>query len=174
MVNHFHRFVPAMKFLPPIVTAHGLTFHANHVDGYYYARPGVQTQYGSQVEKMLNEHKIGDVRARFMCVPGGNATVVGVHCYRESDTIVGYETFVPYRTIARAPCLTEGQEKQKLVEEGDRSLKELRRELACCTGGVATCCCCPCNTIAVCCAQEVVTEEILYVSDQFDPIEKPF
>jgi len=167
MVTHLHRYEPAMKYLPQTVTAHGLTFFANPTDGYYYMRPnGAPGGSGSQ---LFHDHKVGDVRARFMCVHEGDVTVVAVQCAKD-----GRETFVPYRPIPRAPCLTEMQGRQKLIEEGDRPLKDLRRETACCTGPMATCCCCPCNTIACCCTGEIITEEILYVSDALDPPEKPF
>lgn len=167
MVNQFHKFEPAMKHLPAIVTAHGLTFHANQQDGYYYMRPSAASSIPGF--RLFTEHHVGDVRVRFLCVPEGLATVVGVQCKKG-----GVETFVPYRTIPRSPCTTEVQERQKLIEEGEKPLPDLRHEMACCSGGVGTCCCCPCHTIACCCTSEVVTEEIFYVSDQFDPIEKPF
>ncbi|CAE8582084.1 unnamed protein product [Polarella glacialis] len=39
---------------------------------------------------------------------------------------------------------------------------------------MATCCCCPCNAMLCFASQEVVTEEIFFVSDALDPPEKPF
>lgn len=168
MVSSFHKFEPAMAYLPPTVSAGGLTFHANQQDGYYYARPGVPVGRLRQAA-LFSEHQVGDLRARFIVVPETDATVVAVQCPRDE-----HESFVPYRVIPRAPCLSEHQERQKLIEEGDRPLKDLRGETACCTGGVVTCCCCPCNALAICCKTEVVTEEIFHVSDQLDPIDKPF
>mmetsp|Transcript_49780 Transcript_49780/g.115546 ORF Transcript_49780/g.115546 Transcript_49780/m.115546 type:complete len:612 (+) Transcript_49780:111-1946(+) len=167
MVNLFHKFEPAMKHLPSRVTAHGLTFYANTEDGYFYMRPSAAPSVNPA--RLFHDHQVGDVRVRFMCVPEGNATVVAVQCKKD-----GCESFVPYRTIPRAPCITDVQERQKLIEEGERPLKDLRREIACCSGGVSTCCCCPCNTIACCCTSEVITEEIFFVSDRLDPVEKPF
>eukprot|EP00421_Protoceratium_reticulatum_P065756 CAMPEP_0168410946 /NCGR_PEP_ID=MMETSP0228-20121227/27952_1 /TAXON_ID=133427 /ORGANISM="Protoceratium reticulatum, Strain CCCM 535 (=CCMP 1889)" /LENGTH=414 /DNA_ID=CAMNT_0008424687 /DNA_START=54 /DNA_END=1294 /DNA_ORIENTATION=- len=167
MVNALHKFEPAMRHLPSTVTAHGLTFFANQEDGYFYMRPNASPL--TPPAKLFTAHQVGDVRARFMCMPEGEATVVAVQCKRDFR-----ETFVPYRPIPRPPCITLSQEKLKLIEEGERPLKDLRRELACCTGGVSSCCCCPCNTIACCCTGEVITEEIFYVSDRLDPKEKPF
>lgn len=167
MTNSFHKFEPAMRRLPQTITAHGHTFFANPKDGYYYMRPSAASL--SPPARLFHDHQVGDVRVHFMCVPDCDATVVAVQCKKE-----GVETFLPYRTIPRAPCITDVQQREKLIEQGEGSLKDMRREIACCTGGVATCCCCPCNTIACCCGSEIVTEEIFFVSDQFDPVEKPF
>jgi len=168
MVNAFHRFEPALRRLPQTINAHGHTFFANSKDGYYYMRPSGPTM--SVPPRLFTDHQVGDIRVHFMCVPDCSATVVAVQCKKD-----GVETFLPYRTIPRAPCMAASLERAKLIEQGEGSLKDMRREIACCTGGgVATCCCCPCNTIACCCGTEIVTEEIFYVSDQFDPVEKPF
>mmetsp|Transcript_61206 Transcript_61206/g.148054 ORF Transcript_61206/g.148054 Transcript_61206/m.148054 type:complete len:528 (+) Transcript_61206:150-1733(+) len=161
MVNSFHKFEPAMRRLPSTITAHGHTFFANAKDGYYYMRPSASVL--NPAPRLFQDHQVGDVRVHFMCVPDCDATVVAVQCKRD-----GVESFLPYRTIPRV------QEREKLIEQGEGPLKDMRREIACCTGGVATCCCCPCNTIACCCGAEVVTEEIFFVSDQLDPREKPF
>lgn len=169
MVNSFHKFEPAMRRLPNVITAHGFAFYANTKDGYYYMRPSSSYVNPS---RLFVDHHPGDVRVHFMCVPDCDATVVAVQCNRD-----GVETFVPYRTIPRAPCITDLQEREKLIEQGEGPLKEMKREATCCTGGVggvATCCCCPCNTIACCCGSEIVTEEIFFVSDQHESREKPF
>ncbi|CAE7252394.1 PTAC2 [Symbiodinium microadriaticum] len=147
------------------VHAAGITFHANQQDGFFYGRPGFA---GNQVE-LFQKHQVGDLRVRFLCTPESDATVVAVQCQKDK-----LETFVPYRVVPQAPCDDERQERLKLVEEGDKTWREVRRDGNCCTGGVATCCCCPCNTLACLTSQEVVTEEIFYVSDSMDPPEKPF
>lgn len=165
MLKTFHRFEPAMKLLPQRVEAQGLTFFANPRDGYYYARPGLRS---FDSEALFADHQVGDLRVRFMCVPETDATVVAVQSHRDDR-----ETFIPYRAVRRNPCVEEWQARQTLIEEGDKSLRELRSETSCGTG-VASCCCCACNTIACLCAQEVVTEEICYVSDRLEPADKPF
>jgi len=170
MVNSFRRFEPAMQLLPQRIAAHGLTFFANQKDGYYYARPGFSLVRNPTLGGLFSKHEVGDVRVRFLCVPETNATVVAVQCQKDLD-----ETFVPYRPVCQGPCIDEGHARDYRVEAGFRPLKELRSETTCCsTGGCAGCCCCACNTIACICAQEVVTEEICYVSDSLDPIDMPF
>jgi len=182
ILSSFHRFEPAMRHLPTVVHAHGLAFFANEQDGYYYGRPstsaaslmakpgaGMAGFSTPRAAKVLTEHEVGDIRVRFMWVPEGEATVVAVQCDRD-----GAETFVPYRPVAQAPCITDFQSLQMQIDEGERPLKDFKASKSCCTEGVGGCCCCPCNTIACCCMQEVVTEEIFYVSDKLDPLEKAF
>jgi len=181
-LSSFHRFEPAMRHLPAVVHAHGLSFFANEQDGYYYARPSTSTanlmarsNYGmagfstASVAKILTDHEVGDIRVRFLWVPEGDATVVAVQCDRD-----GIETFVPYRPVAQAPCITDLEALQMQINEGERPLKDFKADKTCCTEGVGGCCCCPCNVIRCCCMQEVVTEEIFYVSDKLDPVEKAF
>jgi hypothetical protein len=90
------------------------------------------------------------------------------------------DTFVPYRAITFGCCTTEDQDKQRLIEEGERSLQEVKAadaDLAPCmeTNPVSkSCLCCPCNIIQRVCAKEVVTEEIYYVSPEHDTIGKVF
>lgn len=166
MVKSFRRFEPAMPMLPQTLTAHGMTFYANADDGFYYTRPG-QATLGVPAHApagLFGEPKVGDVRIRFLCVPEGEATVVAVQCEKEPGT----EGFVPYRPIPRAPCLSAYQERLNQIEEGERPLKEIQREISWSAG-----CCCCCNIIARC-TKETVTEEIMYASDKLDPIEKPF
>jgi hypothetical protein len=174
MLSRFQRFEPAIKHLPPTLTSRdGLTFFANQGDGYYYARPGASTSATGgkgMPPNLFTEPQVGDVRIRFLCVPEGDATVVAVQCEKEP----GVESFVPYRSITRPPCLTEIQERIRLIEEGDRPLKDTKRKATCCSSGVGACCCCPCNFIAFCAKEEVVTEEIFYISDRQDPMEKAF
>lgn len=171
MVKSFRKFELVAKRLPPKLTAHGLTWHANAKDGYYYARPGSSNQ-GDAVKSLFEEPQVGDVRARFLCVPESEATVVAVQCEKEP----GVESFVPYRPITRPPCLSNSQARTRLIEEGDRPLKDFRRQATCCAS--APCCAgcffCPCKILASICKEEVITEEIEYVSDKMDPIEKPF
>eukprot|EP00931_Biecheleriopsis_adriatica_P072756 TRINITY_DN47169_c0_g1_i1.p1 TRINITY_DN47169_c0_g1~~TRINITY_DN47169_c0_g1_i1.p1 ORF type:complete len:493 (-),score=106.01 TRINITY_DN47169_c0_g1_i1:38-1516(-) len=169
LLQNFTNFEPALQRLPSTVTAAGVTFYANPKDGFFYARPGFQAVSEVAKAELFKRHQEGDLRVRFLCVPSCDATVVAVQCHKD-----GQETFVPYRIVARPPCRTSELERLKLVEEGERPLQEIRRESTCCTGGVASCCCCPCNTIACFTAQEVVTEEIFYISDKLEPPEKPF
>jgi hypothetical protein len=175
MVKSFLKFEPAMPHLPSIVTAHGMTYFANTSDGYYYARPGLTAPAGSAIASagLFGEPQVGDVRVRFLCVPEGEATVVAVQCQKSH----GIEGFVPYRPIPRVPCFRSFHE--RLIEEGERPLEEFRREqrrACCCTssGPTSWACCCTCNAIANICSQEIITEEIMYVSDELDPREKPF
>jgi hypothetical protein len=173
MVSTFTKFEPAQRYLPPTVTAHGMQFFANK-DGYFYARPSQRSILGTR-KVGLGEPVVGDVRVRFMCVPQGTATVVAVHCEK-----AGTSTFLPYRPIPRGCCLTTYQERVRLLEEGSRSLPELRETssdmLPCLSSNrlLASCFCCPCSTIQSVCSKEVVTEEIYHVSEELDPIEKPF
>mmetsp|Transcript_27334 Transcript_27334/g.51159 ORF Transcript_27334/g.51159 Transcript_27334/m.51159 type:complete len:515 (+) Transcript_27334:79-1623(+) len=169
MLSHFHSFEPAMLRLPARVHAAGIAFFANPKDGFFYGRPGFTGDYELAQAHMFQTHQVGDLRVRFLCTPECDATVVAVQCHKDK-----LETFVPYRVVAQAPCDDEQQERLRLVEEGDKTLRELRRDGNCCAGGVVTCCCCPCNTMACFTSQEVLTEEIFYVSDRKDPPEKPF
>lgn len=171
MLSQFRAFQPAMARLPPKVTACGLTFFANPKDGFFYARPGRPGFQAVEIPKedLFNKHQEGDLRVRFICVPDSNATVVAVQCHKD-----GAETFVPYRTVARGPCSTESQDRTKLIEEGGRSMKEGKRDATCLASGVMTCCCCPCSLVACFASQEVITEEIFYISDTLDPPEIPF
>lgn len=169
-VTRFHKFEPADKYLPKILNAHGLAFIQNPDDGYYYSRPGAALHRVAKTPDWVREHLVGDVRARFLCVAEGDATVVGVQCEREP----GVDGFVPYRSVPRAPCLTQERQRTILVEEGDRPLKDSRYETTCCTSGAAGCCCCACNVISGCCNQEVVTEEILWVHEGLAPAERAF
>lgn len=163
MAGAFQKFEPAMFMLPKTLIADGLTFLANADDGYYYARPWGNTKAKGCV---LTQHEVGDLRVRFLYAPETDATVVAVQCEKD-----GKETFVPYRPVAVGPCVEDAQAKELVVREGFRSHREMRRETSCCTGGM---CCCACNTIACICAQEVVSDEICYVSDRLDPVEEPF
>jgi len=173
MVRHLHKFEPAMPHLPDKLTAHlssKLVFYADRQDGYYYARPGAGPGTARSGPRPYTDHQVGDVRVRFMHVPETDATVVGVQCQRDSC-----DSFVPFRPISRALWDPGDIERQKLLEEGDRPFRDLKREASCCcTGGVASCCFCSCNAIAHCCKEEVITEEIFHVSDQLDPKEKAF
>ncbi|CAJ1434184.1 unnamed protein product [Effrenium voratum] len=166
MLTHFHSYREALQQLPKVVHAGGVAFHANPQDGFFYGRPGCP---GANL-KELEESKVGDLRARFLCTPNCDATVVAVQIHKESEN---RETFLPYRVVPIPPCNGEEQARLKIVEAGEKSLRDLRRE-ACCTGGVVTCCCCPCNTVACCTSQEVLTEEIFFISDSKEPKEKPF
>jgi len=155
------------------VEAFGLTFTANK-DGYFYGhpslRPGVITMADS-----FSEPVVGDLRVRFLCVPEGTATVVAVHCEKEEK-----DTFVPFRAIPRGCCSNEIQDRARLVEEGSRSLTELKitdEDMAPCMQSnrwALSCFCCPCTSIQRVCTKEVVTEEIYYVSEDEAAREKPF
>mmetsp|Transcript_96819 Transcript_96819/g.273610 ORF Transcript_96819/g.273610 Transcript_96819/m.273610 type:complete len:551 (-) Transcript_96819:70-1722(-) len=184
LVARFSRFVPAMSLLPDVLYVDDMTFHANRSDGFYYARP---TSRGSRHalristcfsgDDVTQNHCVGDLRARFLCVPDGDATVVGVQCCSGGD-----ETFVPFRALALGCCPSEADNRKRLAAEGSISLKEfLGQDVGLCLQGdkgqpmVPCCACCyPCTTIACFCNLEVVTEEILYVSDRIDPLEKAF
>jgi hypothetical protein len=173
MTQQFHKFEPAMQYLPPTLQACGVAFYANQ-DGYFYCRPrspGMFAKSGPTIEPMA-----GDVRVRFLCVPEGTATAVAVHC-----ETAGVDTFVPYRAIPRGCCSNDLSDRQRLIEEGSRSLQEIKyrdQDMAPCITSnrmTATCFCCPCSTInRVCTKGEVVTEQIYYVSEELDPIEKAF
>lgn len=168
MLSHFRGYEPAMERLPDMVQTCGITFYANPKDGFFYGRPWLRPSATAKAE-VLGRHQEGDLRVRFMCVPDCDATVVAVQCHKD-----GQDTFVPYRVVARGPCTNESQDRIKLVEEGEKPYKDYIRHDRCMTGGVATCCCCPCNTVACFTSQEVVTEEIFYISDSLEPAEKPF
>lgn len=173
MVEQFRKFEPAMRHLPPTVQACGLVFYANK-DGYFYSRPSMRSMWTSKGGPSV-EPMVGDVRVRFLCVPQGNATAVAVHC-NSGDR----DTFVPYRAIPRGCCSNESQDRLRLIEEGARSLQEVKlsdMDMAPCLtqkGMMTSCFCCPCSTISSVCSKEVVTEEIYYISEELDPIDKPF
>ncbi|CAK0880169.1 unnamed protein product [Prorocentrum cordatum] len=173
MVGHLRQFEPAMPHLPDTLTAHvpsNLVFFADRQDGYYYARPSAGPGAARRGPRPFTGHQVGDIRVRFMYAPETDATVVGVQCQKD-----GCDSFVPFRPISRPPWVQGDSERQKLIEEGDRPLRELRREASCCcTGGVASCCFCTCGAIAHCCQEEVITEEIFHVSGQLCPKEKAF
>jgi len=168
MLNQFRTYEPAMDLLPQIVRTCGITFYANPKDGFFYARPWLRPSAAAKAE-VLTRHEEGDLRVRFMCVRDCPTTVVAVQCNKD-----GLDTFVPYRVVPRGFCSNESQERIKLVEEGEKPFKDYVRHDRCMTGGVASCCCCPCNTVACFTSQEIVTEEIFYVSDSMEPREKPF
>jgi len=172
MTEQFGKFKPAMQLLPPTLQACGLVFYANK-DGYFYARPSQRSMWNSRGGPSM-EPMVGDVRVRFLCVPQGNATAVAVHC-----EMGGVDTFVPYRAIPRGCCTNESLNKQRLIEEGARSMQEVKedeQDLAPCITRnrmMASCFCFPCSTIQRA-TKEVVTQEIYYISEELDPIEKPF
>lgn len=173
MVEQFRNFEPAMPYLPPTVQAGGLMFYANK-DGYFYARPSMRSMWSTKAAPSI-EPVVGDLRVRFLCVPQGTATVVAVHCEKD-----GVSSFVPYRVIPRGCCSNELQDRQRLIEEGARSLDELSatdQDMAPCiaTNSMAvSLVCCPCSSIQRVCTKEVVTQEIYYVSEEHSPLEKPF
>lgn len=173
MVEQFKNFEPAMRYLPPTVQTCGLSFYANK-DGYFYSRPSMRSMWSTKAGPS-KEPVVGDLRVRFLCVPQGEATVVAVHCDKD-----GASTFVPYRPIPRGCCSSEMHDRERLIEEGTRSLEELKAgedDMAPCveTKGMAlSCFCCPCSTIQRVCTKEVVTEEIYYISEERTPLEKPF
>merc|ERR1719453_594011 len=173
MTSQFRNFEPAMRYLPPTVQACGLVFYANK-DGYFYARPSMRSMWSTKAGPSI-EPVVGDVRVRFLCVSQGVATAVAVHCAKD-----GADTFVPYRAFPRGCCSNVTQDKLRLIEEGTRSMDELKasdQDMAPCMEThrmSVSCFCCPCSTIQRACTKEVVTEEIYYISEQRDPIEKPF
>lgn len=164
LLSRLGRFQPAMDHLPQQFVAGALVFVANREDGYYYARPEAS---GSVLVSGM--HQVGDLRARFMYVPEGRATIVAVQSMKD-----GLESFAPYRVAPRGACCDD-EDRPDL-----RIRKEIRGEslTACCGGSPAavplSCCCCPCTTISTCFLQEVVTEEIYFACDQFAPKETPF
>lgn len=172
MVDQFRNFQPAIQFLPDKVTACGMLFSKSR-DGYFYARPGQRSSVWRQADPG-EKPMVGDVRVRFLCVPEGVATVVAVHCEKD-----GQDTFVPYRSIPRC-CTSDLQDRQRLIEEGQRPLREVKDldkdMMPCVTSNrlSVSCFCCPCSTISCVCSNEVVTEEIFHVSASRDPIQKPF
>jgi hypothetical protein len=178
MVSQLRNFQPAMPYLPPMVEACGLKFHADK-DGYYYARPSARSTRDTPSWKPEDAPSrkaiVGDIRVRFLCVLPGDATAVAVHC-REGDV----DTFTRFRAIPRGCCSSEYEDKIRLIEEGQRSkqeIKESHSDMAPCITTnrlMATCCCCPCSAINGVCSKEVVTEEIYYISESHDDIEKPF
>eukprot|EP00435_Cladocopium_sp_Y103_P062224 s996_g23.t2 len=169
MLVHFHSFESAAHYLPDIVHAAEISFFSCQ-DGFFYGRPGFRGTVAEAKASIFGQHEVGDLRVRFLCTKNCDATVVAVQCHKELGET---ETFVPYRLVPRAPCDGEIQERLKIVEAGERSLRDLR-EGSCCAGGVATCCCCPCNTVACFTSQEVVTEEIFFITDSIEVKERPF
>ncbi|CAK9086174.1 unnamed protein product [Durusdinium trenchii] len=168
MLVHFRSFESAASQLPETVHVAGIPFFANCQDGFFYGRQGFNGTLAEAKASLFKKQEAGDLRVRFLCAKNCEATVVGVQCHK-----VETETFVPYRIVPHAPCDGDTQERMKIVEAGERSLRDLR-EGSCCAGGVATCCCCPCNTVACFTSQEVVTEEIFFISDSVETKEKPF
>mmetsp|Transcript_7138 Transcript_7138/g.14836 ORF Transcript_7138/g.14836 Transcript_7138/m.14836 type:complete len:499 (-) Transcript_7138:45-1541(-) len=169
MLVHFHSFESAATLLPDIVHAAEISFFSCQ-DGFFYGRPGFRGTVAEAKASIFGQHEVGDLRVRFLCTKNCDTTVVAVQCHKELGET---ETFVPYRLVPRAPCDGEIQERLKIVEAGERSLRDLR-EGSCCAGGVATCCCCPCNTVACFTSQEVVTEEIFFIADSIEVKERPF
>lgn len=173
MTEQFRNFEPAMRYLPPTVQACGVVFYANK-DGYFYSRPSMRSMWSTKAGPST-EPVVGDLRVRFLCVPQGVGTAVAVHCEKD-----GMETFVPYRAIRRGCCTSVDQDRQRLIDEGSRSLGELKQtdeDMAPCMESnrlTVSCFCCPCNTIQRVCTKEVVTEQIYYISEERDPVEKPF
>jgi len=177
MVDQLRNFQPAMPYLPKTVEACGLKFHADK-DGYYYARPSARSTRDvpwRAEDAPSKKAVVGDIRARFLCVLPGDATVAAVHC-RQNDI----DTFVRFRAIPRGCCSSEDEDRIRLIEEGQRSRQEIKQSYSdmapCITKNrvIATCFCCPCSTINSVCSKEVVTEEIYYISESLDDIEKPF
>lgn len=169
MVRQFNRFetIPVGR-LPGTLEAFGLTFAYNIQDGYYYARP---SGAGDRRHDMFVNFQAGDLRVRFLWVPDSNATAVAVQCNKD-----GADSFVPFRVVPRSLCCTEQQAREKIIEEGQRTLRDLLRANSAGGGGcsVGLACCCPCSTVSRICTQEVVTEEVYHISDQLDSCEKPF
>jgi len=158
MVEQLTRFQPAMPYLPRTVSARGVTFTAAE-DGFFYSR------------SHAGEPELGDLRVRFLCVLESSATAVAVQCEKDGQT-----SFVPYRAVPRCICASEEQERQMLIEQGERPLREVHGEAACACGssGCGSCVCCPCNIIAGCCKKEMVTEEVFHFSEGHEHSQKPF
>jgi len=169
LVSQLRKFEPAMSKLPSEIISGGIHFMANVHDGYYYARP--HSSYKTSLEAIVSDHQVGDLRARFMLVAACEATVVAVQC-RKGDL----ETFIPYRPTMKTCFTSEIDARQTLIEEGSKPLRELKEDVACCTSGgcIATCCCCPCNLIAHFCKEEVITEEIYFISPSHVAADVPF
>lgn len=164
MVRQFNRFEPAFGAadVPSSMYALGLCFVHRPEDGFFYARPSTR-----HVQPQLFAHcQVGDLRARFLVAGETNATAVAVQHFKE-----GRDTFLPFRVVSKGFCTTEQEARARLESERPRELR-----LGCAAGGctVGSLCCCPCSTISCLCAQEVVTEEIFYVSDKFESCERPF
>jgi len=167
LLSQFHGFTPAQAYLPSIITAGDITFHANVKDGFFYARPSSQRGTPGAKDDLFNVRQEGDLRVRFMFVPSCETTVVAVQSLKDERN-----TFVPYRMVPQGPCAKNRH--AQLVEEGEKPLSDLRGGGSCVTGGVATCCCCPCNTVACFTSQEVITEEIFFVAPGRQPHDTPF
>eukprot|EP00913_Durusdinium_trenchii_P015776 g14825.t1 len=176
MLVHFRSFESAASQLPETVHVAGIPFFANCQDGFFYGRQGFNGTLAEAKASLFKKQEAGDLRVRFLCAKNCEATVVGVQCHK-----VETETFVPYRIVPHAPCDGDTQDQKpaaqlsklyrsarvrmKIVEAGERSLRD-RICGSCCAGGVATCCCCPCNTVACFTSQEVVTEATFGVQDE--------
>eukprot|EP00928_Gymnodinium_smaydae_P047561 TRINITY_DN31752_c0_g1_i1.p1 TRINITY_DN31752_c0_g1~~TRINITY_DN31752_c0_g1_i1.p1 ORF type:complete len:543 (-),score=38.89 TRINITY_DN31752_c0_g1_i1:66-1604(-) len=180
MVSGFHRFESAAALLPPTLRAHNVDFVRNEEDGYYYGRP-LASSFPSKCPELdeldtvsekpstdpsTRETKIGDIRVRFLHVPPCQATVVAVH-----DRTAKGDSFVPYRPLCCEPFVSEEKGKAQRLEEGGKAKEELRSLAGTCysTTGILSFCLCPCNAVAMCSASDVVTEEILFVSDKHVP-----
>mmetsp|Transcript_28072 Transcript_28072/g.62019 ORF Transcript_28072/g.62019 Transcript_28072/m.62019 type:complete len:495 (+) Transcript_28072:127-1611(+) len=167
MVKKFRNFKPCGQQLPQQLTAAGLTFRARS-DGYYHARPSQRSSrapQGNDAEKPL----VGDIRAKFIFIQDDiDATVVALQSELE-----GEESFMPYRAVPRC-CQSHEQWKQQMIEEAERPLKDQASEAMCEGGRLASCCCCPCNFVAACTNQEILTEEIFYLAESSEKRETPF
>lgn len=170
MIKQFRKYENLMPVLPSVVVCFGLQFQECE-DGYFYARPSSKGSTSSLLSQDAKYHEpeVGDLRARFLRVPEGEATAIAVQCERD-----GYETFVPFRPVPIGPCTSEREAKIRTIEEGEKHKESDERHGMCVTGGVSSCCCCPCNTITHCCTREVMTEEIFHAYEGLAPREKPF
>lgn len=183
LVQQFKKYVPAIgrPDMPDTVTFRttrpqsGVVLKSSRNSqntGYYYSRPSKQDTPETDI---ISNPQVGDLRVRFLCVPESDATVVAV---QHSQS--GVQSFVPYRPITRGLCTTEEEAQKRLVQEGQLSLKDFLEQDVCCLtpkgDALVPCCMCcyPCTTLACCCGQEVVTEEVMFMSDRLEGNEAAF
>jgi hypothetical protein len=144
LVSQLNNFESAHKRMASSVTSKKGGVSCTLKDGDEYYRYGLNKE----------QPKIGDVRVKFQLVPDGPATIMALQVAgkKKSDP----ETFGPYRMISRGFCcfgISKEQQRERLIEEAEKSPDELYEADKCFCGPLAClCCCCVvlCNAVNFC------------------------
>lgn len=146
-----HDFTLAHERLPDSVCLNGSKAVFKLLDDHQYFYHSAAGSFSSGMPQ------VGDVRVQFKYVPNHTATVLALQVQAEAER----DTFLPYRLIRRSWFgISEKDEKQALLTEGQKSPFELARDAS--STGCCALLCCACNLVTMC-FSSLLTAELYHL-----------